>query len=58
LVIVGCALLLAVLVTAHSLPLMGIGVGLAMAAGHNEANETAPTGITTSVARQVSTRTW
>lgn len=37
-VVVGWALLLAMLVTAHSWPIMGIGVGLAMA-GHNEANE-------------------
>ena len=38
LVVMGWALLLAMLITMHSWPIMGIGVGLAMA-GHNEANE-------------------
>ena len=37
-VVMGWALLLAMLITMHSWPIMGIGVGLAMA-GHNEANE-------------------
>ena len=37
-VVVGWALLLGMLVTAHSWPIMGIVVGLAIA-GHNEANE-------------------
>ena len=37
-VIVGWALLLAMLVTGHSWPIMGIGMGLVMA-GHNEPNE-------------------
>jgi len=37
------ALLLAMLVTAHSWSIMGIGVGLAMA-GHNDANENSTNG--------------
>jgi len=41
---VGWALLLAVLVTAHSWPIMGIGVGFAMAVGPNEANENSTNG--------------
>jgi len=32
------------LVTAHSWPIMGIGVGLAMAAGHNKANKNSTNG--------------
>jgi len=43
-VIVGWVPLLAMLVTVHPWPIMGIGVGLAMAAGHNEANKNSTNG--------------
>ena len=43
-IVVGRALLLAVLVTAHFWLITGIGVGLTMARGHNDTNENSTNG--------------